>query len=122
MQNNNVRRSPLNQKQQFLRSKGLNEDEIQIACERAGVFTTDPNSTIINIGSSTTTAGLPVVQYQPQVKLTTFQRIKDIAGTTAFIAGIAYGVYLFYKVIFREIHLNCILYSYNLSHFFPEIH
>lgn len=99
MQNNNVRRSPLNQKQQFLRSKGLNEDEIQIACERAGVFTTDPNSTVINIGSSTTTTGQPIVQYQQQqVKLTTFQRIKDIAGTTAFIAGIAYGVYLFYKV------------------------
>lgn len=100
LQNNNVRRSSLNQKQQFLRSKGLNEDEIQIACERAGVFTADPSSTVINIGSSTT-AGVqqpPIVQYQQQMKLTTFQWIKDIAGTTAFIAGIAYGVYLFYKV------------------------
>lgn len=35
--NPNVQRSTLQQKQKFLRDKGLTEHEIQIACERAGI-------------------------------------------------------------------------------------
>lgn len=80
----------MNQKQNFLRSKGLTEDEIQIACERAGVFTVDPNSTVINIGTTT--------PHMMPVKVSFFQKTKEIIGTAAFVAGIAYAIYLFYKV------------------------
>lgn len=93
LQNNNVQRNPLSQKQKFLRSKGLTEDEIQIACERAGVFSHDPNSTVINMGIST-----PTTQYVVQQPMTTLQRIREILSSTALIAGFTYAIYLFYKV------------------------
>jgi len=92
LQNNNVQRNPLSQKQKFLRSKGLTENEIQIACERAGVFSHDPNSTVINMGIST-----PTTQYVVQQPMTTLQRIREILSSTALIAGFTYAIYLFYK-------------------------
>lgn len=97
LQNPKVRHSALSQKQKFLRSKGLTENEIQLACERAGVFTVDPNAnsngdqTIISIGQHQKNY---VVQSQ-----TTFGRIKEILSSVALISGIAYAVYLFYKVV-----------------------
>jgi len=92
LQNDNVQRNPLSQKQKFLRSKGMTEEEIQIACERAGVFTHDPNSTVINMGIST-----PTMQYVVQRPMTTLQRIREILSSTALIAGFAYAIYMFYK-------------------------
>jgi len=92
LQNNNVQRNPLSQKQKFLRSKGLTEEEIQIACERAGVFSHDPNSTVISMGIST-----PTTQYVVQQPMSTLQRIREILNSTALIAGFTYAIYLFYK-------------------------
>lgn len=92
LQNNNVQRNPLSQKQKFLRSKGLTENEIQIACERAGVFSHDPNSTVISMGIST-----PTTQYVVQQPMTTLQKIREILSSTALIAGFTYAIYLFYK-------------------------
>lgn len=95
LQNPKVRHSALNQKQNFLRKKGLTEYEIQISCEQAGVFTTDPNNsgngdaTIISIG-----------QHQKNYVLqseTIFGRIKEVLSSVALISGLAYAVYLFYK-------------------------
>lgn len=81
-----------------MRSKGLTESEIQIACERAGVFTIDPNnpgdSTIISIGQHNK-------NYNSVVPKTTFEKIKDILSSIALVSGIAYAVYLFYKVFKR---------------------
>lgn len=98
MKNPNVQRSPINQKQSFLRSKGLNETEIQIACDRAGVFTNDPNQqndkTIINIGQRHLSTSYPPIAHQ-----TTFGRIKEILNTVALISGITYAIYIFYKVL-----------------------
>lgn len=93
-----MRHSALSQKQKFLRSKGLNETEIQLACERAGVFTVDPNAsgnsdqTIISIGQHQKCCHV----VQPQ---TTFGRIKEIISSVALVSGIAYAVYFFYKVL-----------------------
>lgn len=108
LQNQSVKRNPLSQKQQFLRSKGLTEEEIQIACERSGVFTTDPNSTVINMGISAPTASAMAAKYslnQPNSMWpvqTTLQKIKDVLSSTALFAGIAYAIYLFYKVRFTK--------------------
>ncbi|CAD7078576.1 unnamed protein product [Hermetia illucens] len=96
LQNANVVRSPLQQKQKFLRSKGLTEEEIQIACERAGVFSTDPNSTVINMGITTSAGsgqGYRIADQRP----TTLMKIKDALSSIALVSGLAYAVYLFYK-------------------------
>lgn len=94
LNNPNVLRSPLQQKQKFLRSKGLSEEEIQIACERAGCFSVDPNSTVINMGITAPASNYQVV---PTSKYTTLAKIKDTLSSIALVSGIAYAVYLFYK-------------------------
>ncbi|EDV52560.1 peroxisomal membrane protein PEX14 [Drosophila erecta] len=94
LQNTKVRHTTLIQKQQFLRSKGLTAHEIQLACERAGVFTQDPNNlssspnTVISIGSQ-----LQALQPQPTI----FSRIREITHSAALFSGVIYAVYLFWK-------------------------
>ncbi|XP_020798826.1 peroxisomal membrane protein PEX14 [Drosophila serrata] len=94
LQNTKVRHTTLIQKQQFLRSKGLTAHEIQLACERAGVFTQDPNNpnaspnTVISIGSQ-----LQALQPQPTV----LGRIREIIHSAALFSGVVYAVYLFWK-------------------------
>lgn len=85
-----MRHTTLVQKQQFLRSKGLTAHEIQLACERAGVFTQDPNNpnTVINIGSQ--------LAVQPQQ--TAFGRLRELLHTTALFSGVVYAIYLFWRV------------------------
>ncbi|XP_037933776.1 peroxisomal membrane protein PEX14 [Teleopsis dalmanni] len=94
LQNAKVRHTTLKQKQQFLRSKGLTSEEIQLACERAGVFSKDPNApTVINMDiSSQTHSQLSLL---PQT--TTLGRIKEILNSVALVSGLAYAIYLFWK-------------------------
>lgn len=100
LSNPNVMRSAINQKQSFLRAKGLTEDEIQLACERAGVFTKDPNiqsQTVISMGVGPA-AGYPKSNYVIQSRQQSwFGRVKEVLSSVALISGVMYGVYLFYK-------------------------
>jgi peroxin-14 len=96
--NPNVQRSPINQKQKFLRSKGLNEQEIQLACEQAGVFLQNPNTpnqSIVNVGQYPK-------NYIVAPKQTTYGKIKEILHSVALVSGIVYAFYWFYKVVIRN--------------------
>ncbi|XP_053664955.1 peroxisomal membrane protein PEX14 [Anopheles marshallii] len=102
LNNPNVVRSAITKKQAFLRSKGLSEDEIQIACERAGVFTTNPSAiptqTVISMGVESSGGGnyaKPGYQLQPRPNFLT--RMKDMLSSVALLSGLMYGVYMFYK-------------------------
>lgn len=104
LNNPNVMRSAITQKQSFLRSKGLTEEEIQLACERAGVFTNDPNiqsQTVISMGVGTSggvvPAGYSKTNYVIQSRQSWFGRVKEILSSVALVSGLMYGVYLFYK-------------------------
>lgn len=96
LQNPNVQRSALNQKQQFLRSKGLTEDEIQLACEKAGAFSLDPTRTAINMDPHNSIIR-PSYSYHGKPK-STLEKVKDILSSITMIGGIGYAIYLFYKV------------------------
>lgn len=92
LNNPKVARSTLIQKRNFLASKGLMDDEIQRAFEKVGIFEKmgdGDSETRINIAQSPTT-------YKHQ--MTTFEKVKDIISSAALISGLAYGIYLFYKV------------------------
>jgi peroxin-14 len=99
LNNPKVSRSTLIQKRNFLASKGLTDAEIQRAFEKVGIFVTtsdmnnNENETRINIPQPTATAP---VRYSHA--MTTFEKIKDIVSSAALISGIAYGIYMFYKV------------------------
>lgn len=94
LQNDRIRRSPVNQKHKFLKSKGLTDQEIQIACERAGVFSQDPNSTVIEMDMNTQQSGYLMV---PRTR-SSFGVIKEALQSMALVSGLAYACYLFYKV------------------------
>uniref|UniRef100_A0A182N950 Peroxisomal membrane protein PEX14 n=1 Tax=Anopheles dirus TaxID=7168 RepID=A0A182N950_9DIPT len=104
LNNPNVVRSAITKKQAFLRSKGLSEDEIQIACERAGVFSADPSTlptqTVISMGvesSSGVGGGFGKSGYQMQPRQNFLTRMKDMLSSAALLSGLMYGVYMFYK-------------------------
>lgn len=85
-------RSTLFQKRNFLASKGLTDEEIQRAFERVGIF--EKMSDENNNGSEARNNIHPTYKRE----LTTFEKIKDIISSAALISGIAWGIYMFYKV------------------------
>lgn len=107
LQNPNVSRSSLMQKEHFLRSKGLRDDEIRLAFQQAGIFAKDPNSTIINmeIGHRpTATAALAqssnsFATFVPLYRTpeTALQKAYNIISSTALVTGVVYAVYYVYK-------------------------
>lgn len=105
LQNAKVRHTTLLQKQQFLRSKGLTSTEIQMACERAGVFTQDPNGqpTVINMGINATQTHAQLA-LQP-TRQTTLGRIKEVLHSMALLGGVAYAIYMFWKVGYTSLFL-----------------
>lgn len=100
LQNPNVARSSIVQKEKFLRSKGLSDEEIQLAFQQAGIFTKDPNSTIINmeIGhhapiQTCAPPRLPLY-HSPE---NTLQKIYNVLSSTVMVTSIFYAVYYVYK-------------------------
>ncbi|KAI9588099.1 peroxisomal membrane protein PEX14 [Glossina fuscipes] len=96
LHNPKVYNATLLQKQKFLRSKGLTNTEIQMAYERAGIFSQDPDSTpptVINMDINTTRAQLAL---QPQ-QTTMLDRIKELLHSMALLGGVAYAFYTLWK-------------------------
>lgn len=95
LNNPKIARSTLFQKRNFLASKGLTDEEIQRAFEKAGIFV--KMSDIAENGDDTRIQiPPPTTNYNRQ--MTTFERIKDVISSAALISGIAYGIWCFYKV------------------------
>ncbi|XP_031630134.1 peroxisomal membrane protein PEX14 isoform X2 [Contarinia nasturtii] len=101
LQNPNVSRSSLMQKEKFLRSKGLSDEEIQLAFQQAGIFTKDPNSTIINmeIGHHRSPPQPPTTTLAPLYRSpeTALQKFYNVISSTAMVTGIVYAIYYVYK-------------------------
>lgn len=54
--------------------------------------------TKINIPQQTSTQSAHPYKHQ---QLTTFEKIKDVLSSVALLSGIAYGIFMFYKVNYR---------------------
>uniref|UniRef100_A0A1A9WDI3 Peroxisomal membrane protein PEX14 n=1 Tax=Glossina brevipalpis TaxID=37001 RepID=A0A1A9WDI3_9MUSC len=96
LHNPKVCNATLLQKQQFLKSKGLTNTEIQLAYERAGIFSHDPNSTtptFINMDINTTRAQLAL---QPQ-QTTMLGRLKELLHSMALLSGVVYAFYTLWR-------------------------
>lgn len=112
LNNPNVLRSAVGQKQAFLRSKGLTEDEIQLACERAGVFSREPiqqnHQTVISmdVGTGGGGGGVAKASYSVQPQ-SWFGRVREVLNSVAVISGLMYGVYMFYKKFIEPLLFRC---------------
>lgn len=84
-----------------MRSKGLNDEEIQIAFQQAGIFTKDPNNTIINmeIGHRSPIQTANSAAFSPLYRSpeTSLQRVYNVISSTAMVTGIFYAIYYVYK-------------------------
>ncbi|XP_076240172.1 peroxisomal biogenesis factor 14 isoform X1 [Calliopsis andreniformis] len=101
LQNPKVATSPVGRKQEFLRKKGLTEQEIKTAFELASVDTTVEHNVIRNPNDYTV---VPIPQGQvypyyhtPMYQVTLLHRIKEFFNTTALIGATIYCIYWFYK-------------------------
>ena len=90
--------SPLKQKQDFLRRKGLTEEEIERACNLANVSIKSQNK-----NEFTAVTIPPSIQPHPyfqqhSLQPSLFYRIKEFFNVAALIGATVYCVYWFYKV------------------------
>ncbi|XP_053983010.1 peroxisomal membrane protein PEX14 [Hylaeus anthracinus] len=101
LQNPKVTSSPVGRKQEFLRRKGLTEEEIQTAFKLASVDTT-ADQNVIHKSKDYTVIPIspghvhPYFQTYPY-QITLFQKVKEFFNATALIGATIYCVYWFYK-------------------------
>lgn len=93
--NPNVVDRPFQQKQSFLKSKGMTDEEVRIACERANVRAdiTVPQPQQIAV---TSMQGLPHYSVVPP-QTSVWIRMRDILHTLALLGGISYAIFWVYK-------------------------
>lgn len=91
--NPNVVDRPFQQKQSFLKSKGMTDEEIRISCERAKVQVSVPQHTQ---GSVIPMYGIPQQAVVPQ-QSTLWVRLRDFMHTLALLGGFGYVIYWIYK-------------------------
>ncbi|KAK7871654.1 hypothetical protein R5R35_009024 [Gryllus longicercus] len=95
LQNPTVQRSSLKHRQAFLKSKGLSDEEIRVACERATALLAEKqNFTPPGVLTNIPNAAVPI--YTPQAQ-SSWSKFRDFANAIVLIGGVSYGIYLFYK-------------------------
>ncbi|XP_011173190.3 peroxisomal membrane protein PEX14 [Solenopsis invicta] len=100
LQNPKVLSSPLMQKQEFLKRKGLTDEEIKTAFKLAAVDNiTDRN--VLQNQNPYTTVEIPQGSIQPYRQMSTYQpflqKVKEFFNATALIGITVYCAYWFYK-------------------------
>jgi peroxin-14 len=93
LQNAKVRQSPFAQRKAFLLRKGLTETEVEDALRRSGTSADVLNVQTTTPNNSTVISMTPVVAPAPRV----WDRLREIISMAAFIGGILYALYQFYK-------------------------
>ncbi|CAK8690632.1 unnamed protein product [Clavelina lepadiformis] len=102
LQNPKVQSSPLEQKKQFLKKKGLTDEEINKAVEISGA------ENAVAVASQPPPAVSAVQQTrnvaQPPVPL--WSRLRDYSALAIIIGGVVYGIYTLYKKYVEPIFLR----------------
>nr|XP_033332245.1 peroxisomal membrane protein PEX14 [Megalopta genalis] len=103
LQNPKVASSPTDRKQEFLRRKGLTEEEIRTAFQLASVDLTADQNVIRKPNDYTVVPMLPPGRLYPSYmqahpyQITLFHKVKEFFNATALIGATIYCVYWFYK-------------------------
>ncbi|KAK9881678.1 hypothetical protein WA026_017194 [Henosepilachna vigintioctopunctata] len=91
LQNSKVVNSSLAQKQNFLRRKGLTEEQIRQACELSGAYSYHDNVSRISPPLP------PSLMGRHLVPLTFFDKLKDTIHNVALFSVVGYGLYKIYQ-------------------------
>lgn len=98
LQNPQVINSSLATKQTFLQKKGLTDQEIQIACERAGSYILHDNQNRISPPPSLQHVPIPYSYNNQIAQLSFFDKVKEVVHNMALFSAVVYAVYMFYNV------------------------
>nr|CAD7459374.1 unnamed protein product [Timema tahoe] len=97
LRNPKVYKSARDRQEEFLKSKGLTDDEVQIAFQRANVLIQEDQRIKMTHPPPHTTLA---VQSHPNYMFpqpTRWSKFREMGNTAALLAGLAYGLYMFYK-------------------------
>ena len=99
MKNPKIAPSPLAQKRAFLKSKGLTEEQIEMACLQAGISSNEENMV-----SSSPLPSSPVVMKNyplissPNPQNSWLTKLRDLANLVLVLGSAAYGLHFLWKV------------------------
>nr|CAD7599313.1 unnamed protein product [Timema genevievae] len=119
LRNPKVYKSARDRQEEFLKSKGLTDDEVQIAFQRANVLIQEDQrikmlaNALVVLNSTAEDGEIEVristhppphtalaVQSHPNYMFpqpTRWSKFREMGNTAALLAGLAYGLYMFYK-------------------------
>lgn len=122
LQNPKVSSSPLVQKQEFLKRKGLTAEEIKTAFKLASVGDTVADRNAIQNQNPYTAVQMPLGSIPPYLQRSVYQptllyKIKEFFNVTALIGATVFCVYWFYKVFSQRTEKLKDLYFVRAKHF-----
>nr|CAD7401528.1 unnamed protein product [Timema poppensis] len=97
LRNPKVYKSARDHQEEFLKSKGLTDDEVQLAFQRANVLIQEDQR--IQMSHPPPPTALAVQSYPNYMfpQPTRWTKFRDMGNMAALLASLAYGLYLFYK-------------------------
>jgi peroxin-14 len=98
LQNPKVSSSPLQQKRDFLISKGLTNQEVDLACQRVGVSTVTSHEHMTSPPQNHVIATIPTYPVQTFQGPRWLQNFRDFLHFVVLLGGAAYGCYYLWRV------------------------
>ncbi|XP_018321116.1 peroxisomal membrane protein PEX14 isoform X2 [Agrilus planipennis] len=95
LKNPKVASTPLASKQNFLKRKGLTDQEIQIACEKSGAY--ELHESQITESPRVPSRSLISRSYDQVQYKSFFERLKEVVQNAALLSAVIYAIYMFYK-------------------------
>ena len=95
MKNPKIAPSPLAQKRAFLKSKGLTEEQIEMACLQAGISSNEEKVT--SSSSPVVMKNYPLIS-SPNPQNSWLTKLRDLANLVLVLGGAAYGLHFLWQV------------------------
>jgi peroxin-14 len=106
LKNPKISKSPLFQRKAFLKSKGLTDDNIQLACDQAGIL--NHTDELKNAGQDSIVAinppNYPIMTQTPHSSW--LVKLRDFGNFVLVLGGAAYGVHYLWKVKLQFVNLT----------------
>ena len=103
MKNPKIAPSPLAQKRAFLKSKGLTDAQIEMACHQAGISSNEENVASSQPSPSSSSSPVvmknyPLISSSPNPQNSWLTKLRDLANLVLVLGSAAYGLHFLWKV------------------------
>ena len=101
MKNPKIAPSPLAQKRAFLKSKGLTDAQIEMACHQAGISSNEENVASSQPSPSSSPVVMknyPLISSSPNPQNSWLTKLRDLANLVLVLGSATYGLHFLWKV------------------------